>query len=75
MATTTPAKVGWSVANIVTIVLVLIPLVWIISLSFKTTASITDPTYFPVKWTWSNYSGILTTSTFLRPLLNSIFGW
>ena len=72
MATTTPQKVGWSVANIVTIVLVLIPLVWIISLSFKTTASITDPTYFPVDWTWSNYSGILTTSTFLRPLLNSI---
>jgi len=46
---TTPQKVGWSVANIVTIVLVLIPLVWIISLSFKTTASITDPTYF--RWT------------------------
>jgi multiple sugar transport system permease protein len=69
---TTPQKVGWSVANIVTIVLVLIPLVWIISLSFKTTASITDPTYFPVDWTWANYSGILTTSTFLRPLLNSI---
>ena len=72
MATTAPAKVGWSVANIVTIVLVLIPLVWIISLSFKTTGSITDPTYFPTQWTWSNYSGILTTSTFLRPLLNSI---
>ena len=72
MVATTPQKVGWSVANIVTIVLVLIPLVWIISLSFKTTASITDPTYFPVDWTWSNYSGILTTSTFLRPLLNSI---
>ena len=72
MVATTPQKVGWSVANIVTIVLVLIPLVWIISLSFKTTASITDPTYFPVDWTWANYSGILTTSTFLRPLLNSI---
>jgi multiple sugar transport system permease protein len=72
MASTTSQKVGWSVANIVTIVLVLIPLVWIISLSFKTTGSITDPTYFPVDWTWSNYSGILTTSTFLRPLLNSV---
>jgi trehalose/maltose transport system permease protein len=72
MAATTPQKVGWSVANIVTIVLVLIPLVWIISLSFKTTGSITDPTYFPVHWTTSNYSGILTTSTFLRPLLNSV---
>jgi multiple sugar transport system permease protein len=72
MAATTQSKIGWSVANIVTIVLVLIPLVWIISLSFKTTASITDPSYFPVHWTWSNYSGILTTSTFIRPLINSI---
>ena len=72
MAATARQKVGWSVANIVTIVLVLIPLVWIISLSFKTTASITDPTFFPTHWTWGNYSGILTTSTFLRPLLNSI---
>ncbi|MDR2988735.1 MAG: carbohydrate ABC transporter permease, partial [Nocardiopsaceae bacterium] len=72
MAATARQKVGWSVANIVTIVLVLIPLVWIISLSFKTAASITDPTFFPVHWTWGNYSGILTTSTFLRPLLNSI---
>ncbi len=72
MAATTQSKIGWSVANIVTIVLVLIPLVWIISLSFKTTASITDPTFFPVHWTGSNYSGILTTSTFIRPLINSI---
>jgi len=72
MAATTQQKIGWSVANVVTIILVLIPLVWIISLSFKTTASITDPTFFPVDWTWSNYSGILTTSTFIRPLINSI---
>ena len=72
MAATTQQRVGWSVANIVVILLVLIPVVWIVSLSFKTPASITDPSYFPVDWTWSNYSGILTTSTFLRPLLNSI---
>jgi multiple sugar transport system permease protein len=72
MAATTQQRIGWSVANVVTVVLVLIPLVWIISLSFKTPGSITDPTYFPVHWTWANYSGILTTSTFLRPLLNSI---
>ena len=72
MAATTQQRIGWSVANVVTVVLVLIPLVWIISLSFKTPGSITDPTYFPVHWTWANYSGILTTATFLRPLLNSI---
>jgi multiple sugar transport system permease protein len=72
MAATTQQRVGWSTANIVAILLALIPVVWIASLSFKTPGSITDPTFFPVHWTWSNYSGILTTSTFLRPLLNSI---
>src|SRR5262249_55175733 len=39
---------------------------------YKPPASITDPTYFPVHWTWANYSGILTTSEFIRPLINSI---
>ena len=72
-ATTTPRqRLGWGTANVVTILLVLIPVVWIISLSFKTPASITDPTFFPVHWTWANYSGILTTSEFIRPLINSI---
>ena len=51
MAATARQKAGWSVANIVTIVLVLIPLVWIISLSFKTPGSITDPTWARVEIT------------------------
>jgi multiple sugar transport system permease protein len=72
MAATTQQRAGWSIANIVAILIALIPVVWILSLSFKTPGSITDPTFFPTQWTWSNYSGILTTSTFLRPLLNSI---
>ena len=72
-ATTTPRqRFGWGTANVVVILLVLIPVVWIVSLSFKTPASITDPTFFPVHWTWANYSGILTTSEFIRPLINSI---
>ncbi|HEY5985316.1 MAG TPA: carbohydrate ABC transporter permease [Streptosporangiaceae bacterium] len=72
MAATTRQKTGWGASNLVAILVALIPVVWIVSLSFKTPASITNPTYFPVDWTWSNYSGILTTSTFLRPLINSI---
>jgi multiple sugar transport system permease protein len=72
MAATARQRAGWGTANTVAILIALIPVVWIVSLSFKTPASITDPTFFPVHWTWSNYSGILTTSTFLRPLLNSI---
>jgi len=54
------------------ILLVLIPVVWIFSLSFKDPSSITDPTYFPTKWTWANYKGIFNSSEFTRPLLNSI---
>jgi multiple sugar transport system permease protein len=45
---------------------------WILSLSFKTPTAITDPSFLPAQWTWSNYSGILTSSEFIRPLINSI---
>ncbi len=72
MATTTRQKAGWGTANTIVVVLILIPVVWIVSLSFKQPSSITGPTFFPTKWTLSNYSGILTTSTFIRPLINSI---
>jgi multiple sugar transport system permease protein len=71
-ATTTRQKVGWGTANTVAIALALIPVLWIVSLSFKTPAAITDPSFIPSQWTWSNYSGILTSSQFVRPLINSI---
>ena len=69
---TTRQKSGWITANVVTMLLVLIPVVWIASLSFKDPSTITDPTFFPKKWTWANYSGIFNSSEFTRPLLNSI---
>ena len=50
----------------------LIPVVWIASLSFKNPSTITDPHVLPVEWTWANYKGIFSTSEFTRPLLNSI---
>jgi multiple sugar transport system permease protein len=71
-AITARQRVGWGTANVVAIALALIPVLWIVSLSFKTPGSITDPSFIPVHWTWANYSGILTTSTFIRPLINSI---
>src|SRR6266550_5038937 len=71
-ATTARQRVGWGSANTVAILLALIPVLWIVSLSFKTPTAITDPSFPPSQWTWANYSGILTTSTFIRPLINSI---
>src|SRR5262245_26089409 len=75
MAATTRQKSGWIPANVVTILLVLIPVLWIVSLSFKDPATIAATgrgTFWPTSWTWANYSGIFTTTEFTRPLLNSI---
>ena len=75
MATTSRQKSGWITANTVTILLVLIPVLWIFSLSFKNPATIAATgraTFWPTSWTWQNYSGIFSTSEFTRPLLNSI---
>ena len=54
------------------IALALIPVLWLLSLSFKTPAAILDPSFLPKSWTLSNYSQILKTSQFIRPLINSI---
>ena len=71
--TTTPRqKTGWGVANFVVIALALIPILWLVSLSFKTPAAILDPSFLPASWTWGNYSSILENSQFIRPLINSI---
>ncbi len=72
VATTGRQKLGWGSANTLAIALTLIPVLWIASLSFKTPAAITDPSFVPKQWTWSNYTGILKTSQFIRPLVNSI---
>src|SRR6266705_3848391 len=71
-ATTARQRVGWGTANTIAILLALIPVLWVVSLSFKTPTAITDPSFFPSQWTWSNYSGILTSSQLIRPLINSI---
>src|SRR6266498_1462313 len=73
MAAITPRqRTGWATANCVVIALALIPVLWLVSLSFKTPTAVLDPSFIPSQWTWGNYHGILTSSQFLRPLLNSI---
>ena len=74
MATTGRQKTGWGTANTVVVVLALIPVLWMVSLSFKTPAAVLDPSFLPAgrQWTWGNYTGILHTSQFIRPLINSI---
>jgi multiple sugar transport system permease protein len=72
MATTTKQKIGWGSANVVIILVVAIPVLWIVSLSFKDPATINDASFWPKRWTLENYRGIFKTSEFTRALVNSI---
>jgi multiple sugar transport system permease protein len=73
MATATPAtKAKWGVLDAIVIVFALIPVLWIVSLSFKTTATLTDGNFIPRDWTLDNYQLIFKTDQFVRALINSI---
>ena len=69
---TTGRKAKWAFIDIVIVLYALIPVVWTLSLSFKTTESQTDKKFFPSEWTFQNYRDIFTTDEFIRALINSI---
>src|ERR1700736_6715007 len=71
--TTTPRqRIGWGSTNFVVVALAMIPVLWLVSLSFKTPTAVLDPSFIPHAWTWGNYTQILKTTQFIRPLGNSI---
>ena len=73
MAAATPAtKAKWGVLDAIVIVFALIPVLWIVSLSFKTTPTLTDGNFIPRDWTFDNYQLIFKTDQFVRALINSI---
>src|SRR3954454_24846124 len=69
---TTQRKLLWGGAIIVILVYTLIPVVWILSLSFKTPETIGDGRFLPSQWTLNNYSDVFSTGFFNAALRNSI---
>jgi multiple sugar transport system permease protein len=69
---TSAVKWRWGLLDVIVIVFALIPVLWIASLSFKTTATLTDGNFIPREWTLDNYRTIFSTSQFVRALVNSI---
>ncbi|MEQ0563745.1 carbohydrate ABC transporter permease [Amycolatopsis sp. NEAU-NG30] len=69
---TTGRKVRWGLVDILVLVFALVPVLWVVSLSFKTKDTLTDGNFIPRSWTWQNYADIFQTSEFLRALVNSI---
>jgi multiple sugar transport system permease protein len=70
-------RVGLVVGCVLILIWCLLPVVWIISLSFKSEASITNgnPGFFPGDGTgagWDNYRAVWENDQFRRAILNSI---
>jgi multiple sugar transport system permease protein len=73
VAVRTPGRVTrWTILNVIVVVYALTPVLWILSLSFKTKETLTDGSFIPKAWTFQNYADIFQTTDFLRALLNSI---
>jgi multiple sugar transport system permease protein len=72
MGNTLSRRLSWSGAILVLAVFALVPVVWIISLSFKDPSTIADGSFLPTKVTSANYSSIFQQSIFTDALRNSI---
>ncbi|MCX2952135.1 carbohydrate ABC transporter permease [Lentzea sp. NEAU-D7] len=71
-AETTGKKWGWGLLNAVVVVYALVPVLWIVSLSFKSSKTLADGNFIPREWSLENYQNIFSTSEFTRALINSI---
>jgi multiple sugar transport system permease protein len=72
METTAGKRVGWTAAIVLIAAFSLIPVLWIVSLSFKDPSTLADGSLIPTKWTTSNYSSIFSQTIFTDALRNSI---
>jgi multiple sugar transport system permease protein len=65
----------WSILIFAVVAFAMIPVLWIMSLSFKTPATVGDGRLIPKEWTLDNYKSLFEggfDSPLLRPLINSI---
>jgi ABC-type glycerol-3-phosphate transport system permease component len=69
---TTNRKLMWWGVNILVLLYAFIPVVWIVSLSLKDAATLSDGKYFAVSPSGASYAAIFTNYDFIRALINSI---
>jgi multiple sugar transport system permease protein len=72
MTTGWDRKSWWAVADVIIVVYALVPVLWIVSLSFKPLNSIYDGRFIPAEFTWWNYQQIFRLAPFVSALRNSI---
>lgn len=66
----------WTIGIVLVLIFALVPVIWIISLSFKTPATITDQSFIPTEFSFENYKSLfeggISESPFIKPLINSL---
>jgi multiple sugar transport system permease protein len=66
------ADLGWLVAGVAVVVYTLLPVVWIVSLSFKPSDDIANNRFWPSVWSLENYRTVFRTDLFTSALRNSV---
>ena len=65
-------RLAWGIASAVVVAYLLLPLLWLVSLSLKSPDTVTDERPWPTHPTLENYRAIFSSSLFTRALLNSV---
>ena len=72
MNTSRRGKALWAVGAVLIIAYALVPVLWILSLSFKGGDDITNKRFFPTSLSLENYRIVLSSDLFLSALRNSV---
>lgn len=71
-SSSTRNRVGWIVGAVIIIVYTMLPIGWILSLSFKGGDDITNKQFLPTKWSLENFRTVFSNDLFTTALRNSI---
>jgi multiple sugar transport system permease protein len=66
------ARVAWFLGAVLIAIYTLLPVVWIVSLSFKKGDDINNNRFFPSEWSFDNYRTVFDSGIFTSALRNSI---
>jgi multiple sugar transport system permease protein len=66
------SQVMWIVGGVIIILYAIIPVSWIVSLSFKEGDDITNKQFLPTVWSWENYKTVFASDLFTTALRNSV---
>ncbi|MBB2940878.1 multiple sugar transport system permease protein [Actinoplanes lutulentus] len=65
-------QVYWILGALAVIAYALVPVFWIVSLSFKEGDDITNNSFLPTVWSWANYRTVFASDLFTTALRNSV---